>query len=298
MRTTQQKQNSNGATRSSAEHGAFSRRPPTASWEALLRQAITTPGMIHEAYQRFHQYSLRNQLLAMAQCAQRGINPGPIATFKQWEALGRHVLRGEKALVLCVPVTPKTKEPPADEDVADAAAKEERVFFTFRARWFVLSQTDGEPYEPLNVPTWDEARALTTLGISTVPFDHLDGNVQGYATAEGSIAINPVAAIPHKTLFHEAAHVLLGHAKDETISRSLREVEAEGVALLCCEALGLDGAEYARGYLQHWLRTEEIPEQSAQRIITTAHRILEAGNQDTGSADAPRAVTKWRRMTR
>ena len=55
------------------------------------------------------------------------------------------------------------------------------------------------------------------------------------------------------------------------------------------EALGLDGAEYARGYLQHWLRTEEIPEQSAQRIITTAHRIIAAGNQDAGSADAPSA---------
>ena len=75
----------------------------------------------------------------------------------------------------------------------------------------------------------------------------------------------------------EVAHVLLQHAKDETISRSLREVEAEGVALLCCEALDLDGAEYARGYLQHWLRNDEIPEQSAQRIITTAQRILAAG---------------------
>ena len=72
--------------------------------------------------------------------------------------------------------------------------------------------------------------------------------------------------------------MLLKHAKDEKVSRSLREVEAEGVALLCCEALDLDGAEYARGYLQHWLRTEEIPEQSAQRIITTAQRVLAAGN--------------------
>lgn len=33
---------------------------------------------------------------------------------------------------------------------------------------------------------------------------------------------------------------------EETPS-SLREVEAESVALLCCEALGLEGADYARG---------------------------------------------------
>jgi antirestriction protein ArdC len=255
-----------------------------------LRQAITTPGLIHEAYQRFHRYSLRNQLLAMVQCVERGLAPGPLATFKQWEALGRHVLRGQKALVLCVPVTPKGAEPKGDNlvDAAEPAEEPACVFFTYRARWFVLSQTDGEAYEPVSVPDWSEERALTALGIGIVPFDHLDGNVQGYATTDGAIAINPVAALPHKTLFHEVAHVLLQHAKDATVSRSLREVEAEGVALLCCAALGLDGAEYARGYLQHWLRNEEIPEQSAQRIITTAHRILAAGNQDIRSAGSPR----------
>jgi hypothetical protein len=74
-----------------------------------------------------------------------------------------------------------------------------RVFFTYRARWFVLSQTDGDPYEPVSVPAWSEERALTSLGIKLVPFDHQDGNVQGYATPHGAIAINPVAALPHKT---------------------------------------------------------------------------------------------------
>jgi antirestriction protein ArdC len=138
-----------------------------------LREAITTPGLIHEAYQRFHQYSLRNQLLAMAQCVQRGMNPGPIATFKQWEAVGRHVLRGQKALVLCVLVTPKALEPIEDE-LADVVPAEEpaRLFFTYRARWFVLSQTDGKPYEPVSVPAWSEEHALTALGIRIVPFDH------------------------------------------------------------------------------------------------------------------------------
>jgi antirestriction protein ArdC len=259
-----------------------------ASWQALLRQAISTPGLIHEAYTRFHQYSLRNQLLVMCQCVEREIVPGPLATYPQWEALGRHVLRGQKALLLCVPIATKARAPTEDE-LLDVAPTEQpaRLFFTYRVRWFVLSQTDGDPYEPVSVPAWSEERARTALGIGIVPFDHLDGNVQGYATTDGAIAINPVAALPHKTLFHEVAHVLLQHAKDETISRSSREVEAEGVALLCCEAIGLDGAEFARGYLQHWLRTEEIPEQSAQRIITTAHRILAAGNQDTGSAGAP-----------
>jgi len=262
----------------------------TASWQALLRQAITTPGLIHEAYTRFHRYSLRNQLLAMSQCVEREIAPGPLATFPQWAALGRHVRRGQKALVLCIPITPRAREP-TDNDVLEAAPTEapERLFFTYRARWFVLSQTDGEPYEAVSTPAWCEERALTSLGIRRVAFDHADGNVQGYATPDGAIAISPVAALPHKTLFHELAHSLLAHAKDDTVPRSLREVEAEGVALLCVEALGLDGSEFARGYLQHYLANNDLTNETSERIIKTAHQILTAGKQDAGGpADEPR----------
>jgi len=48
-------------------------------------------------------------------------------------------------------------------------------------------------------------------------------------------------------------------------------------SLLCAAALGVDGAEYSRGYLQHWLRGGEIPERSAQRIFKSADAILRAG---------------------
>jgi antirestriction protein ArdC len=65
--------------------------------------------------------------------------------------------------------------------------------------------------------------------------------------------------LPHKTLFHEAAHVILGHTTEadftdtERTPKNLREVEAEAVAMLCCEALKLEGADYCRGYIQNWL---------------------------------------------
>ena len=77
--------------------------PNTASFADLLRSAVTDPGVISRAYQQFHSYSLGNQLLAWAQCVERGIPPGPMATFLKWKELGRHVRKGEKALVLCQP---------------------------------------------------------------------------------------------------------------------------------------------------------------------------------------------------
>jgi len=255
-------------------------------WSALLVEAVNKPGLIMEAYSAFHNYSLGNQILALVQCQLRGLQPGPINTFPKWQELGRCVKRGERALILCMPITRKRKD---DETRADGA-DEEKTFTTFvyKARWFVLAQTDGAEVQPQATPNWDANKALAALDIRMTSFDKTDGNCQGFAR-QRQIAVNPVAQLPHKTLFHEIAHVVLGHtaepdfADSEMTPKNLREVEAEAVALLCCEALGLEGADYCRGYLQSWLSPaigyngDGIPEKSAQKIFRVADQILRAG---------------------
>lgn len=251
-----------------------------ASWQTLLESAVSTPGVIHQAYSRFWNYSSGNQMLAMYQCAGRGIEIGPIGTFMAWKDAGRFVRKGEKAIQLCMPITMKRT---ATTKQADGSETEETFSFsrfTYRNNWFVLSQTDGKPYELPAMPEWSKDTALTALEITEAPFTHTDGNCQGFATGR-SVAISPIAAMPHKTLFHELAHVVLGHTAEGGLTdgqftpRNLREVEAEAVALICCESLGLAGAEYSRGYIQSW--KAEIPERSAQRIFHAADQILKAG---------------------
>ena len=91
--------------------------------------------------------------------------------------------------------------------------------------------------------------------------------------------------LPDRTLLHEIAHIVLGHTAESLeqdgpqTPRSLREVEAEGTALLCASALNLGGVEYSRGYIQTWLRGESIPERSCQRIFKAADLILRAGRE-------------------
>ena len=224
-------------------------------WSALLVEAVNKPGLIMEAYSNFHPYSLGNQLLALVQCQIRGLQPGPINTFPKWKDLGRHVKRGERALTLCMPITCKRRD---DTDDDESSSDGTFTSFIYKARWFVLAQTEGEDLQPQVTPEWDVKQALAALNIEMIPFDSIDGNCQGFARKR-SIAINPVAQLSHKTIFHEMAHVAIGHtlesdfADTEKTPRSLREVEAEAVALLCCEALGLEGADYCRGYLQNWL---------------------------------------------
>lgn len=250
------------------------------SWTALLEAAVRTPGLLHEAYQAFHRYSLGNQVLAIEQCNRRKLSPGPINTYVGWQKLGRHVIKGEKALTLCMPVTSKKRAEEQAGPVQDGAAPEPEAVsmrFMLRPYWFVLSQTEGEPYVMPSVPAWEQAAALANLGVQEVAFESIDGNTQGYAQGS-TVAINPVAALPHKTMFHELAHIILGHTKDDaTETKELREAEAESVALLVNETLGLPGSEYSRGYLQHWLSGDKIPERSAQKIFGAADRILKAG---------------------
>ncbi len=253
----------------------------TVSWQKILHDAIHTPGTIHEAYSRFHNYSIGNQLLALFQCSARGLQPGPIATFPRWKELGRYVRKGEKALTLCMPVTCKSKQTARDEQGNETEQESCFTRFVYRNHWFVLAQTDGAEYQPEPLPDWDESHALAALSIERIPFDGLDGNTQGYAMSR-KVAVSVVAAMPHKTLFHELGHVVLGHTSEASLNdgsertpRSLREVEAECVALLCCESLGLPGAEFSRGYIQSW--GSEIPERSAQKIFHAADQILKAG---------------------
>jgi antirestriction protein ArdC len=252
-------------------------------WAELLAEAVSKPGIISAAYSRFWNYSFGNQLLAMMQCHQRGIEPGPIHTFKGWLALGRAVQKGQKAIELCMPIgCKKTVTTHDDATGTDVASEVKFARFVYRRNWFVLSQTAGDDYQPEPVPDWDESRAMAALNVCRVNFDKVNGNCQGYAFGR-MVAVSPLAELPTKTLFHELAHVVLGHTAEGTLTdsnvtpKTIREAEAEGVALLCCESLGLPGADHCRGYIQHYIGREPIPETSARRIFKAADAILKAG---------------------
>jgi antirestriction protein ArdC len=255
------------------------------NFKELLGTALTNTGKLLEAYKAFNTYSFGNQMLLLGQFAGRQVDPAPVATFKQWQDKGYKVKKGEKALKMYIPCPIKTEEERGGEIVQKSF-----TFFKVVPRWFSLDQV--EPMEGAKVkaikesilPNFDFKLALETLGISEVKFSHHNGNCQGYAK-EKTIAVNPLAQLPNKTRFHEMAHVLLGHtdmiAHDfKDMPRDLKEVEAESVAMLCLGALGLEGVEYCRGYIQNWYDGEEIPEANCRRIMQTADKILKAGNPE------------------
>ena len=258
-----------------------------AIWGRLLRDAVEKPGRMLAAYTAFHNYSFGNALLAFEQCVRRNLQPGPLNTYHGWLERKRQVRKGETGITLCMPM-PFKRNARSDETEDEPARPQTRNAFRFRAYWFVLAQTEGEETCIAPIPGFHLDTALRTLQITCTAFDEINGNIQGFARHR-EIAVSPLAALPNKTAFHEIAHVVLGHTTSEKLvdgehtPRHLREVEAESVALICCETLGLDGAEFCRGYIQHWLKTEkEIPNHNAARIFAAATSILKAGIPATG----------------
>jgi len=163
-----------------------------------------------------------------------------------------------------------------DDKVKDAAAVPRRIPIPIsRPRWWETAHSaevplmfliesraapNGADMPPRATCAWEAERALAALKVTEVPFEATDGNLLGYARGR-TIAVSPISPLPHRTRFHELAHVLLGHTgegdhNDTALTRrNLRECEAETVAMLCCAALDLPGVESSGRYIQHWWGT-------------------------------------------
>lgn len=248
----------------------------------MLDEAATEPGMFKDI-PALHSFSLGNQILAFVECRVRGIDFGPIATYKRWSELGRQVRRGEKAITLCMPRTIRVKD--ADSETGEKTFTK----FVFKPLWFVLSQTDGEELTFDATPTWNAYTAIEDLEIKQTPFESARSTVHGYSFPNRKmLAINPLAPEPTSTLIHEIAHILL-HADDpnghERDVHDLREVEAEAATYLVLASLGLDGLESARAYVQSYLKGQAVPERNAKRIFQAADKILRAGRTSTAASE-------------
>ena len=77
-------------------------------------------------------------------------------------------------------------------------------------------------------------------------------------------------------LSHEYAHELLHRGSDRPESRNTRELEAEAVAFVVGQAVGLDLAEASRDYIHLYRGDSDALTASLDRIQRTASSILQS----------------------
>ena len=220
---------------------------------------------------RFHRYSFHNICLITAQCP----TATRVAGFQTWRTMGRFVRKGEKGIAILAPIVGRRRD--ASEDDAKAV-------LGFRAAYvFDQLQTDGDPLPEAAEASGDPGTrtdalraAILERGIAIEAVDDLGGAL-GTSTAERIQILNGLSpAETFVVLAHEYAHCLLHRADDRPASRDTRELEAEAVAFVVGEAVGLDAGRAAKDYIHLYRGDREALAQSLDRIQRAAAVILTA----------------------
>lgn len=265
--------------------------------EAGIKEVFTS-GRYREylsAMNKFHSYSYNNSLLILMQKPEASY----VAGFKTWETLGRHVKKGEKGITILAPcpyksvnyvdvIEPDTGQVKRDEQGNVMKERKEISRASFKAiSIFDISQTEGKPLPELvkelqgEIPDYkilmDSIRDVAPVPIR---FDVWNETKKGYYDLENQEIViksgmSDLQTI--KTAIHETTHSILHKDKEHTKDSRTMEVEAESVAFICCQHLGLDTSDYSFGYLVGWNSNKELPELKAslQTIQKTAHGVIE-----------------------
>lgn len=256
----------------------YAKREFNPNYSELLTQVVTEKGTISECFRMFYQYSVHNQLLAYYQMKLMNLPITPINSFTGWNKLGRKIKPKSKAIFLWQPIMITTREKNADGIEEEV----KKTIFKFKPSWFCMAQTEGADAdikpEDVKVDGFNLNEVYKKFDIKLVDFEHMNGNVQGYANIkEKTLALNPMATDCEMTIFHEIAHIALKH--DEKLSHSLKELEAETVAYIVGSVLGLPEKQLSdsRGYIQGYFKENQIPDKNARRIMNVADKILKAG---------------------
>ena len=250
------------------------------NYSNLLSEVLTKKGVVSQCFKTFHNYSVNNQFLLYWQLHCKGKQISPVNSYDRWQKLGRQVRAKEQGMFLWVPMTYNVQVKEDDGTIKNVPMIKG---FKFKKGAFSLDQTDSIKGEdkPLNfeIPNFDFNKVYDFYGIKLVPFEKLNGNIQGYAnTKTRELAINPLAEEPEMTILHEVAHIALKHFEVDYGS-DIKELEAEAVAYIIGSVLGLSetNLEHSRGYIQGWFKGNEIPEKHAKNIMSKAQKILELG---------------------
>lgn len=245
-------------------------------------QDIFTSGKYEEylkTMSKFHNYSANNCLLIMMQCPAATL----VAGYKTWQnEFKRQVKKGERSIKILAPMQRKYID--KDEDGNEIEVR----YTTYRAvPVFDLSQTDGEPLKTITKELKGDADAdlidkLVKVAPVPVSFADFNGSAYGYYnSAEERIVVQDRLDNRHKvkTLVHEIAHSIL-HGDDgeqAEADRRTREVQAESVAYVVLNYLGIDTSEYSFGYVAAWGAGRDMKELQAslEVIRKTAGDIID-----------------------
>jgi hypothetical protein len=267
------------------QRGEHDRREQLAQTMRTLEEGITRvlEGEAFTQYlaamSRFHSCSFGNVVLIVTQRPEAT----HVAGYRAWQALGRHVRKGEQGIRILAPHIRRV-------ELADG--EEERVVRAFGVGTaFDVAQTEGDPLPepPIAQEFWtgsDTGRRLSDyteryLQQHDIPVERVPEPLPGRPAAKGcwlpdERIIRVKDSLPPdqaaKTLVHETAHATADHhgwhARDDA------ETVTEGAAYVMLTHFGIDSAGYSFPYIAAWAEDREVLTRNLAGVQQTAHTII------------------------
>jgi N-terminal domain of anti-restriction factor ArdC len=237
------------------------------------------------AMAKFRNYSFGNIMLI----ARQKPDATSVAGFRAWNSLGRFVRRGEKGISILAPIVghrrSRQNEIATDIDTLNAVVecKSERQLIGFRAVYvFDISQTEGRELPTLTEVHGDVSghreRLVKFVGIQGIALTYSDRIAPAKGLSHGgkiTLLCGMQPAEEFSTLTHEIAHEILHRGDRRThTTKEVRETEAEAVAFVVCQALGLETGTSSADYIQLWHGDADLLRASLEAVQQTAAAIL------------------------
>jgi hypothetical protein len=278
---------------------------------------------------RFRSRSFTNTLLIYRQHAEayeQGRVPDPeptyVAGFRQWQCLGRCVVKGQSGYVIRCPVTarfasadPSNRESwrrlGRGEQPHPGEQVETKLIGVKPGYVWDVSQTDGDPVperpQPMLVDghappgLWDALAAqIRNRGyqLADAPDAAALGGANGvtdFTARTVTVRTDMPDAARVKTLAHELGHIALGHESrgGDGLHRGIREIEAESVATMVTAAYGMDTTGYTVPYVATWSTTikdrdpVDVVRGTGELVRRTALAILDHLPEPPGGDGTP-----------
>jgi N-terminal domain of anti-restriction factor ArdC len=233
----------------------------------VLRNYLTAMG-------RFHRYSASNILLIISQRP----DATRVAGYQTWRKLHRHVTRGAKGIMIFAPLVWKT----VDANECGIETHRESLVGYRAAVVFDVADTEGNPLPSLSKfegnpgEYLERLKSLVTQSGCSLEYSTSILPALGQCSA-GKIVLLPdlSPAEEFHVLTHELAHLRLHFsARRSDTTKCIRETEAEAVAFVVSQSIGLDTNSASSDYVKLYNGDKDTLAQSLGHIQQVSTDIL------------------------
>jgi hypothetical protein len=206
------------------------------------------------AMARFHTYSFGNVMLI----ARQKPDASNVAGIRTWNSLGRFVKRGEKGSLILAPMVGKKRTTNEGTEQTVDAKGAESTLFGFRAVYvFDVTQTEGKDLPLLTEVEGDVSgyreRLFKFVESQRVELIFSERIAPAKGLSHGgkiTLLSGMQPAEEFSTLVHEIAHEMLHRGERRTMTtKQVRETEAEAVAFVVCQSVGLRNGTASQDYV-------------------------------------------------